>query len=234
MSHSQADPIQQLLSRKPGLKAQQIADELGLDPSQVVTASLDGVKVTIGGQAAFVDYISPGQVNAQVPSNVGIGSQTVVMSNGSLSSSAAPITVNTVQPGLLAPASFTVGGKQYAAALFADGATYVLPPGAIPGAPARRARAGDIITLYGIGFGPVSTGIPAGQIVQTTNALAAPVHIFLGGAETAITYAGLAPKAVGLYQFNLVVPSIPPNDLAPLTFSIGGTSGTQTLYLAIE
>jgi len=37
MSHSQTNPIQQLLSRKPGLKAQQIADELGLDRAQVVT-----------------------------------------------------------------------------------------------------------------------------------------------------------------------------------------------------
>jgi very-short-patch-repair endonuclease len=47
MSHSQANPIQQLLSRKPGLKAQQIADELGLDRSQVVTAlhSLPGSEV---------------------------------------------------------------------------------------------------------------------------------------------------------------------------------------------
>src|SRR4029077_6613726 len=32
--------------------------------------SLDGTKVTIGGQAAFIDYISPSQVNAQVPSNI--------------------------------------------------------------------------------------------------------------------------------------------------------------------
>jgi very-short-patch-repair endonuclease len=47
MSHSQADPIQQLLSRKPGLKAQQIADELGLDRAQVITTlhSLPGAEV---------------------------------------------------------------------------------------------------------------------------------------------------------------------------------------------
>ena len=32
--------------------------------------SLDGTGVTIGGQAAFIDYISPGQINALVPSTV--------------------------------------------------------------------------------------------------------------------------------------------------------------------
>ena len=72
--------------------------------------SLDGTSVTIGGQAAFVDYISSGQVNVQAP-NVGLGPQTVIVSSNSGSSSAYPITVNAVQPGLLAPSSFTVGGN---------------------------------------------------------------------------------------------------------------------------
>jgi uncharacterized protein (TIGR03437 family) len=37
--------------------------------------SLDGTSVTIGGQAAFIDFISSGQVNALVPSNVATGTQ---------------------------------------------------------------------------------------------------------------------------------------------------------------
>ena len=45
---SPVDQIQQLLARQPGLKAQQIADELGLERSQVVSAlhSLQGGEVT--------------------------------------------------------------------------------------------------------------------------------------------------------------------------------------------
>ena len=35
--------------------------------------ALDGVKVTIGGELAFIDYISPGQVNALVPSGIPTG-----------------------------------------------------------------------------------------------------------------------------------------------------------------
>ena len=89
--------------------------------------------MTIGGQAAFIDYISPIQVNAQVPSNAGPGSLTVFVTTGAGASSAYTITVNAEQPGLLAPSLFNIGGKQYAAALFSDGATYVLPPGAIAG-----------------------------------------------------------------------------------------------------
>ena len=41
-------------------------------------SALGGTTVTIGGQPAFIDYLSPGQVNAQVPSNVAPGSQPVV------------------------------------------------------------------------------------------------------------------------------------------------------------
>ncbi len=36
------------------------------------------------------------------------------------------------------------------------------------------------------------------------------------------------PNYVGLYQFNVVVPSVPAGDMVPLTFSLGGTAATQT------
>jgi uncharacterized protein (TIGR03437 family) len=196
--------------------------------------SLDGTKVTIGGQPAFIDYISPGQVNAQVPSNVAAGPQPVIVTTAAGASSAYTITVNAEQPGLLAPLSFNIGGKQYAAALFSDGVTYVLPPGAIAGLASRRAQPGDSITLYGIGFGPVTPNIPAGQIVQLNNAVVLPFHVFLGQTEATVSYAGLAPNAVGLYQFNMVVPNIPASDSVPLTFTLGGVSGTQTLYIAVQ
>ena len=196
--------------------------------------SLDGTKVTIGGQLAFIDYISPTQVNAQVPSNVGTGSQPVIVTTTAGPSAASTITVNQQQPGLLAPSSFIVGGKQYAAALFSDGATFVLPPGAIAGVPSRRAKAGDSITLYGVGFGAVTPNTPAGQVVQQTNTLAAQLHFLLGQTEAMVSYDGLAPNAVGLYQFNVTVPNVAASDTVPLTFTLGGVAGTQTLYIAVQ
>jgi hypothetical protein len=55
-----------------------------------------------------------------------------------------PKALNVVQPGILAPASFSVNGTQSAAAFFADG-TYVLPMGAIAGLSSRPAKPGDTI-----------------------------------------------------------------------------------------
>jgi uncharacterized protein (TIGR03437 family) len=196
--------------------------------------SLDGTKVTIGGQAAFIDYISPTQVNAQVPSNVPTGSQSVVVTTAAGAGAPFTITVNPQQPGLLAPSSFSVGGKQYVVALFSDGATYVLPPGAIAGVPSRRAKPGESITLYGIGFGAVTPNILAGQVVQQANTLASQLHMQFGQTEAMVGYDGLAPNAVGLYQFNVTVPNVAASDTVPLTFTLGGVAGTQTLYIAVQ
>ena len=196
--------------------------------------SLDGTTVTIGGAPAFLDYISPGQIVAQVSSSVGIGAQPVIVTTPAGASTPYTITVNAAQPGLLAPSSFSVGSQQYVVALFSDGATFVLPPGAIAGVPSRRAKAGDAITLYGVGFGPVAPSIRAGQIVQRSNALALPFNISFGTRQASVTFAGLAPNAVGLYQFNVVVPSVSASDSVPLTFTLGGVAGTQTLYIAVQ
>ncbi len=131
--------------------------------------SLDGTTVTIGGQPAYVDYISAGQVNAQVPSTVTAGAQQVVLQTPYGPSTGYTVTVNATQPGVLAPTSFVVGGNQYVAALFSDGTTFVAPPGAIPGVASRQAKPGEVITIYGVGFGMVTPNIPAGQIVQQSN-----------------------------------------------------------------
>jgi len=196
--------------------------------------SLDGTKVTIGGQDAFIAYISPTQVNAQLPSNVGPGPQQVMVTTPAGTSAPYIITVNLVQPGLLAPPAFQIRGKQYAAALSNDGATYVLPPGAIPGAASRPAHPGETIVLYGVGFGPVTPIVEAGEVVQQSNALTMPVQIFFGQIAARVSYAGLASGTVGLYQFNVVVPNVAASDAVPVTFTLGGASGERTLYTAVQ
>jgi uncharacterized protein (TIGR03437 family) len=194
---------------------------------------LGGTSVSIGGLAAFVDYISPLQVNVQVPGGVSIGAQPLILTTAAGASPPLTVTVNATQPGLLAPSSFNIGGTQYVVAQFADG-TYVLPPGAISGITSQRAQPGDTIVIYGIGFGSVTPNIPPGQLVEQLNTLAEPFTISFGGTQaTTIAYDGLAPNYMGLYQFNVVVPTVAASDTVPLTFSVGGVSGTQTLAIAI-
>ena len=195
--------------------------------------ALSGTSVRVGGQSAFVAYVSPGQVNAQVASNTPSGAQTLTVSTAAGASASYALTVRETQPGLLATPAFVIGGRQHVVALFPDGFTYVLPPGAIAGVAARRAQPGDAITLYGVGFGAVTPASLAGQVAQGSTALASPLVVTIGGQRAAVSYAGLAPGAVGLYQINLTVPAVPASDATPLMFTLGGAALAQSLVLAV-
>jgi uncharacterized protein (TIGR03437 family) len=196
--------------------------------------SLDGVQATIGDQPVFIEYVSPGQVNAQLPSSIGTGSLQLTVTSAGVASAPVNVTVNATQPGLLAPPSFNIGGNQYVVAQLPDG-TYVVPAGAIAGVNSRPAQPGETIAIYGIGFGPVVPDIPAGQIATGTSQLAASLQfLFAQTPAQQVPYAGLAPGFVGLYQFDIVVPAVPDSDLVPLTLNLGGVPGTQTLYTAVH
>jgi uncharacterized protein (TIGR03437 family) len=199
--------------------------------------SLDRTAVTVAGQSAFVDFISPGQVNAQVPANTGTGNLQVTVSTAAGTSAAISVNVNTVQPGLWAPAQFIVGGKQYVGATHLDG-TFVAPPGALPaGYTSSYAKPGETIIFYGVGFG--TSGVPPGQIVEAADTLSQPIQFNFGATAAGVPlYSGLAPKFVGLYEFYVVVPSVANSDFVPLTFTLGTGSppvtGSQTLYTAVH
>jgi len=169
----------------------------------------------------------------QVPFDVGTGTQQITLETAAGTSAPVNVTVNAVEPGLLAPPSFKIGGVQYAAALFLDNA-YVLPEGAISGLNSRPAKPGDTVVFYGVGFGPVTPDIPAGQIVQQANTLAEKFEMSIGGTQATVTYDGLAPSAIGLYQFNVTVPNIADDNAAPVVFTLDGVPGTQTLSIPVQ
>ncbi|MEO5922203.1 MAG: hypothetical protein ABIR70_00080 [Bryobacteraceae bacterium] len=194
--------------------------------------SLGETTVTIGGLSAFVDYVSPTQVNVQVPSGVPAGSQTLVVSTLGGASLAAGVTVAATSPAILAPPVFRLAAGQYAAALFPDATTFVLPPGSLTGIAQRRAKVGDTITFYGIGFGPVTPNINAGLVVQQSNNLSG-VQIAFNGVPATIQFAGLVQGLVGLYQFNVVVPNVGVSDSVPVTFRLNGQAASQTLILPV-
>jgi uncharacterized protein (TIGR03437 family) len=196
--------------------------------------TLDGTTVTIGGQPAFVGYINPGQVNAVVPSNVATGVQQVTVTAATGTSASYPVIVNPTAAGMLAPGYLNLGGAQYLGALFPDFQTFVAPPGAVSGYASRRAKPGDVIIIFGVGFGPVTSNLPAGQIPQGNSILTLPLQIYFGSTLATLQYSGLAPGLVGVYQFNVVVPNVPASDVVPVSFSLNGVIGAQVvLYTSV-
>jgi uncharacterized protein (TIGR03437 family) len=195
--------------------------------------TLASTTVTIGGLPAYIDYVSPTQVNAQVPSGLTPGPQPVVVTMPGGVSVAKTVQLNATSPGLWAPSVFNQAAGQYVGALLPNGATFILPPGLTNAVPTSRAHVGSTIIMYGVGFGPVSPSIPAGQIVTQTNNIPSSVQILFAGVPGTVQFAGLVAGNVGLYQFNVVVPNVAASDTVPVTFSLGGTPGTQQLIIPI-
>jgi len=193
--------------------------------------SLDGVIVTINGKRAFVSYISPSQINVQAAADSANGAQPLVVTTAACSSDAVTVQKAAMAPGLLAPSAFAIGGKQYLVATYSDGFTYVGKPGLIAGVPFRAAKPGDSITAYGIGFGDVEPATAPGVIVGASNQIP-NVAIEFGDTPAKVSYAGLAPNVIGLYQFNLTVPNVPEGDYL-ITVRVGAATVPQTLYLTV-
>jgi uncharacterized protein (TIGR03437 family) len=194
--------------------------------------SLGGTTATVGGLPAYVQFVSPHQVNLLVPSQVALGQQQVVVTTIGGSSVATSVTVDAIAPGMLAPPAFKGSADQYVFALFPDYMTYVLPPGIEPGLPTQRAKPGDVLIFCGLGFGPVTPNLTAGTLVEQNNTLSS-FQASIGRVPATVQFAGLVQTYTGLYQFNITVPNVPASDTTPFTFSIDGTNGVQSLLLAI-
>jgi uncharacterized protein (TIGR03437 family) len=194
--------------------------------------SLDSVSVTIDGKSAYLAYISPGQINVQAPADTATGNVQVAVTTSSCSSTAFTVPEAAIAPGLLAPASFKVNGTQYLVAQFPDFATYVGNANLIPGVPFRPAAPGDTIIAYGIGFGAVAPAIAPGQVASGSTSLA-NLSIAFGSTPATVTYDGLVSGAVGLYQFQFMVPNVADGDY-PIVFQVGSTPVAQTVYLTVH
>lgn len=197
--------------------------------------SLDGVSVTVDGEAAFVNYVSPGLVIVQVPLNVPPGGpvRVYVTYRGRISQSAI-LNVKAVVPGLLAPATFKVNDKQYVVAVRPSSSAYI-SNGSVPGIAASPAIPGETLVFYGTGFGAVTpASVPiAGQIVGAQASIAAPVQFKIGGVVATVGYAGLAPGLVGLYQFNVTVPADAPSGDLAVELTVAGEVVGQSLVLPV-
>jgi uncharacterized protein (TIGR03437 family) len=195
--------------------------------------SLDGVSVMLNGVPAYVNYVSPTQVNIQVPDSIPTGTVSLVVNFEGTTGPAGNLQINSQEPGLLAPANFKVGTRQYVAALHATTNAFV-SSGNIPGIPAAPAVPGETLIFYGTGFGPIVNGSVAGVIASGQSTLANPFTMTIGGAPATVNYDGLAPGLVGVYQFNAVVPAGISSGDVSISTTLNGFFPLQSLYLSIK
>jgi uncharacterized protein (TIGR03437 family) len=193
--------------------------------------TLEGVRVSVGGRDAFVRLVSPGQVNAQVPDGIGTGPVNVTVTNSAGTSTNAMVTGAARAPQVLAPPNFRVNGRQLVAALFTDNTTFVGRAGEVAGVTTRPARVGETIVIYAIGCGAVTPATAAGVIAGSGTALPDP-RVFFGDAPATVTFAGLSPGSIGLYQFNVTVPNVGAGDQR-LRLLVDGFAAPQEVFTVV-
>lgn len=187
-------------------------------------ASLDGVSVTINGRSAYVYYVSPGQINVLAPADSLTGAAQVIVRNARGSSGAVAVTM---QPVL--PAFFRLTDEYLLATNAAGG--YVGPANAVAGLLTTPARPGDIIVLYGSGFGPTNPALDPGEVPAGASPLLNPVRIRIGQADASLAWAGLIGP--GLYQFNVTVPDLASGDY-PVVAAVAGVRTRSAGRLRVQ
>ncbi len=183
-----------------------------------------------------ISYVQTDQINAQMPTFAGTGpvNLTVIINAGKPNELRSDVaTLNALQA--FAPAFFVFGTSTSIATLVAGTSTIVASPSVVPGA--RPARPGELVSMFGTGFGDTSPSVPAGQLDSGIARLTNPITVSIGGVTLApsdILYAGLSPGSIsGLYQFNVRVPTSTNIGDVPVVITIGGFQ-TQSATIPVQ
>ena len=189
--------------------------------------TLGDTRVTFNDIPAPPFFVSGGQINAQVPFELmaGTGSVTVQVTRGTESSEAQPIAIAAVSPGI-----FTLNQQG-------------IGPGAIlhavdfqPVNDSAPAQPGEFILIFCTGLGSVQPEVPSGDVAPTVEPLARTVTlpmVNIAGIAADVTFSGLAPGFVGLYQVNVQVPAGVPSGTQEVEIIIDGVP-SNTVTIAVE
>jgi minor extracellular serine protease Vpr len=161
-----------------------------------------------------VSYVSPKQINVQVPWE--LAGQTSAQMKVTISSAYGNVFTVPIAP--TSPAFFEIAAGQVAAQ---DLSFAIITP-------SHPAVRGSYVTLYCNGLGPVSnqpaSGDPAPGVEPLARTTTTPVVTFgtTVAPASSVAFSGMTPNTTGLYQINVIVPdSLAPGNY-PLTVSIGG------------
>jgi uncharacterized protein (TIGR03437 family) len=169
------------------------------------TVSLDGVLLPLS-------FISPTQINAQLPYNIPPNAtpRNLFVRRGTLLSTATPVKISDV-----GGAVFQIFRPDRVIGAVTDkDSKLITPEFAVP--------RGEPIVIYGTGLGLLDRPVTAGQPAPFANTTATS-RVFLGGVEARVEYSGLTPGGAGLYQVNAIVPmNAPTGNAVELELIVNG------------
>jgi uncharacterized protein (TIGR03437 family) len=176
--------------------------------------------VTVNGTIIPLFMVSPTQINGQLPLGVSSSGQLIVYTTNGVSN---PFTLN-VQPN--APSVITIPS--------APGSSIMIPAvyraaDNLPVTLTNPVHKGDRLIIYASGLGATTPAVSAGQ-PSPANPPAIVIltpTVTLDGVNLAVTFAGLAPGQIGVYEIDVSVPQgVTQGFAVPLTVAQGDASST--------
>ena len=175
--------------------------------------------LTVNGVALPMLFVSPGQINAQLPFNMAGKAVLVLRTPGGVSDNfnftVMPTAPSVFRSGVAGPMTDIPTVYRHSNGQLVTGSNPIHP--------------GDHILIFATGLGVTEPAAQAGMPAPSDplpRVLIEP-QVTLGGVPLAIAYAGLAPGQVGIYQINAQVPGGVPEGLdIPLVITQGGGSTT--------
>jgi uncharacterized protein (TIGR03437 family) len=203
------------------------------DPQQAATlplpTNLGGTQVLVNGQPVPLYYVSPSQINFEIPIDAATDDATVqVVRNGQAGNSAF-LNIKSSVP------RFITNGGTYA--------IMTTPDNALTGIPSHPVKAGDVVVIYAIGLGPTTPVVPSGTAAPSNPLAVIDVNAtqvcfgndspFSPAPCVTPQFVGLTPGFVGLYQVNVAMPQGLASGNVPFSFRVNGVA-SDVVQLAVQ
>jgi len=183
----------------------QLASSTSAASNVPLPISIDGVAVTVNGVVAPLYYISPGQLNIQIPYETAANTTATVNINNNGHVTTRTFSLTGAAPGIFvdqnsAPVPSTSIGRGKIGTLFITGAGSVTPQVSTGAAP--------------------SSGTPLASLPKPTQ----DVTVTVGGVQAPTQFVGIPYGLVGVTQINYQVPAGIGIGTQPVVVKVGGVS----------
>lgn len=201
---------------------QSLATVVQVGPTNPLSQSIQGTTVTINDSILPLMFVSPTQINAQLPSSLSDGNYTLEVQNTGQPEISGTLTVARNAPGLF---SWTDGTTVYAMAFHADGSMVSL---------SSPAAAGETISMLGTGFGPYQTSVLDGFFPPVPSPVVNDAVVLSVGGGNPTSTSTAAPGFTGVVSTQFQVPTgLASGTSVPVLVTINGVD-SNTVMLPIQ